>query len=124
MVSVMERPTTSDTTSKESVTSTPPSPRLTAKQNDRLRTRTLFARYRDSGSVALRDELIPLHPGVVRYVAASLPSRGKSFEDLYQVGCHRTPEGCGWFRPDRGFEFLTFAIPTISGEIRRYFQDL
>lgn len=94
------------------------------KQQERLRISALFSQYRQTHDVDLRDQLIQLHLGVVRYVAAKFAGRGESFEDLNQVGCIGLMKAVERFDPERGFQFVTFAFPTITGEIQRYFRDI
>ena len=59
----------------------------------------------------------------VRYVAARFRSRNEPMEDVVQVGTIGLINAIDRFDPERGVQFPTFAMPTIIGEIRRYFRD-
>jgi RNA polymerase sigma-B factor len=51
-------------------------------------------------------------------------NRGIATEDLEQVAYVGLVKAVRGFDPDRGHDFLSFAIPTIRGEVRRHFRDL
>jgi RNA polymerase sigma-B factor len=71
----------------------------------------------------LRDELISSHIGLVTHIARKYANRGEPLDDLIQVGMIGLIKAIDRFAPDKGFEFSTFAMPTIVGEIKRYFRD-
>lgn len=49
--------------------------------------------------------------------------KGFDYDDLYQVGALALISAVERFDVDRGFEFTSFATPTILGEIKKYFRD-
>lgn len=71
----------------------------------------------------LREHLIHRHEGLVRHVVKDYLGSGESYEDLYGVGMLGLINAVDRFDPERGTRFATFAVPTIRGEIRRYFRD-
>ncbi|MGW8378490.1 RNA polymerase sigma factor SigF [Streptomyces sp. ODS28] len=71
----------------------------------------------------VRDELIEANLPLVRYVAARFRSRNEPMEDVVQVGTIGLINAIDRFDAERGVQFPTFAMPTIIGEIRRYFRD-
>ncbi len=71
----------------------------------------------------LRDRLVEAFLPVVRHVAARYRNRGEPLDDLEQVGTIGLLGALDRFEPARGGSFLSFAVPTISGEIRRHFRD-
>lgn len=71
----------------------------------------------------LRERLILMHRNLVTFLARRFAERGELFEDVMQVGMLGLIYAIDSFDPSRGVRFSTFAIPTISGEIRRYFRD-
>jgi RNA polymerase sigma-B factor len=61
---------------------------------------------------------------VARNLARRYTHRGVPLEDLTQVATLGLINAIDRYDPERGAEFLAFAIPTVQGEIRRYFRDL
>jgi RNA polymerase sigma-B factor len=90
---------------------------------DREQTRQLLVKFAGSKSPELREQLTLAYAGVVRYLAMRFANRGEPLEDLVQVGMVGLLKAIDRFEPERGFEFITFALPTIVGEIKRYFRD-
>lgn len=87
----------------------------------------LFAEFAgsDDGSrrTRLRESLITGYLPVARRLAAKYHDRGVAGEDLLQVASIGLMNAVDRFDPTHGVPFLGFAIPTIQGEIRRYFRD-
>ena len=71
----------------------------------------------------LRDQLITGFLPVARHLAGRFAQRGVPLEDLVQIATLGLINAVDRFDPERGREFLAFAIPTIQGELRRYFRD-
>ncbi|MBB1256114.1 RNA polymerase sigma factor SigF [Streptomyces alkaliterrae] len=70
-----------------------------------------------------RAALIELNIPLVRYVARRFHNRNEPMEDIVQVGTIGLINAIDRFDHNRGVQFPTFAMPTIVGEIRRYFRD-
>jgi RNA polymerase sigma-B factor len=80
----------------------------------------------DEGSVAYcrqREAIIEQSLPLAQHVARRFRGRGQPHNDLYQVACVGLVNAVNRFQPDTGSEFLAFAVPTIMGEVRRYFRD-
>jgi RNA polymerase sigma-B factor len=90
---------------------------------DRARAARLHAEFAESKDPEVRERLILAYAGVVRYLALRFTCRGEPLEDLIQVGMLGLIKAIDRFEPQRGFEFITFAMPTIIGEIKRHFRD-
>ncbi|WP_284116678.1 RNA polymerase sigma factor SigF [Streptomyces fragilis] len=71
----------------------------------------------------VRGALIEANLPLVRYAAARSRSRNEPMEDVVQVGTIGLINAIDRFDPDRGVQFPTFAMPTVVGEIKRYFRD-
>jgi RNA polymerase sigma-B factor len=71
----------------------------------------------------VRAALIEVNLPLVRYAAARFRSRNEPMEDVVQVGTIGLINAIDRFDPARGVQFPTFAMPTVVGEIKRYFRD-
>jgi RNA polymerase sigma-B factor len=60
---------------------------------------------------------------VARSIAGRYRGRGVAIEDLEQVACLALVGAARRYDPDKAEDFLTFAVPTIQGEVKRYFRD-
>ncbi len=72
---------------------------------------------------ALRRELVEGYLPVARHIAHRFAGRGEPEDDLVQAGTLGLIGAVDRFDPHRGLDFLSFAVPTITGEIRRHFRD-
>ncbi|HEY2794462.1 MAG TPA: SigB/SigF/SigG family RNA polymerase sigma factor [Micromonosporaceae bacterium] len=71
----------------------------------------------------LRDEVICACLPVVRRLAARFFGRGETPEDLVQVATIGLIKSVDRYDPTRETQFLSYATPTILGEIKRHFRD-
>ncbi|AKH86692.1 RNA polymerase sigma factor [Streptomyces sp. CNQ-509] len=71
----------------------------------------------------VRNTLIELNLALVKFAASRFRSRSEPMEDIIQVGTIGLIKAIDRFEPARGVEFPTFAMPTIIGEIKRFFRD-
>jgi len=83
----------------------------------------LLERYAVSREPALRDELVESYLPLARAVARRFEGRGVEREDLQQVASIALMKAIERFEPARGFRFVTYAIPTIAGDVRNYLRD-
>ncbi|UFN44657.1 sigma-70 family RNA polymerase sigma factor [Nocardioides okcheonensis] len=72
----------------------------------------------------LVHELIETNAQVARSMAARYRDRGIDVEDLEQVALVGLTKAAQRFEPDAGHDFLSYAVPTVRGELRRHFRDL
>lgn len=72
---------------------------------------------------ALLQEVIVLNIPVAKSLAARYRNRGQPVEELEQVACLALTKVVRNFRPDRGDDLLVLAVPSILGELKRYFRD-
>jgi RNA polymerase sigma-B factor len=82
-----------------------------------------FRAYRASGDHAARNALVEEHLGFADYLARRFTHRGEPIDDLRQVALIGLVKAVERFDPDRGVSFTSFAVPTITGEIKRHFRD-
>ena len=71
----------------------------------------------------VRNTLVELNLALVKFAAARFRGRSEPMEDIVQVGMIGLIKAIDRFDVDREFEFPTFAMPTVLGEIRRFFRD-
>lgn len=71
----------------------------------------------------VREALINGYLPLAEHLARRFAGRGEPLDDLIQVATIGLINAVDRFEPDRGSHFLSFAIPTITGELRRYFRD-
>ncbi|MEU5435179.1 RNA polymerase sigma factor SigF [Streptomyces sp. NPDC020719] len=94
----------------------------------RALSKTLFARLDslEEGTHEysyVRNTLVELNLALVKFAASRFRSRSEPMEDIIQVGTIGLIKAIDRFEHDRGVEFPTFAMPTIVGEIKRFFRD-
>ncbi len=70
-----------------------------------------------------RQQVVTEYLPVARSLAARYSGRGVERCDLEQLACMGLIKAVQRWRPGRSDDFLQFAVPTIVGEIRRYFRD-
>ncbi len=83
----------------------------------------LFAAYRATGDIALRNEIAEKYLYIAAVIAKKFTGRGVEYDDLYQVASLALLKGIDRFDPEKGILFSTFITPTIAGEIKNYFRD-
>lgn len=83
----------------------------------------LFAEYKKNPSIELRNKIVEKYLYMVDILIRKYLGKGVDYDDLYQVGALALVSAVERFDPDKGFEFSSFATPTILGEIKKYFRD-
>lgn len=83
----------------------------------------LARRFHDDHDLQARDELVERLMPLIRTLAARFVGRGETYEDLLQVGALGLVKAIGRFVPTPGSRFVSYAAPTITGEMQRHFRD-
>jgi RNA polymerase sigma-B factor len=71
----------------------------------------------------LRAEIVEAWLPMAERLAGRFRSRGESFEDLRQVAALGLVKAVDRYDPERGNAFESYAVPTVTGEIKRHFRD-
>jgi RNA polymerase sigma-B factor len=102
---------------------TKPSTSMRSTQSAVDDTQQLFTRWQQDGDRASREALVAQFMPLVRSLARRYGRSSEPFEDLLQVGSLGLLKALDRFDPERGHSFQSFAVPTVLGEMRRYFRD-
>ena len=95
---------------------------MSSNQNNEL-LKEKFIKYKESKDINIRNELVEDYLYLVEILAKKYINKGVEYDDLYQVGSMALVYAVERYDIDKGFEFTSFATPTIIGEIKRYFRD-
>ena len=86
--------------------------------------RDLFERWQRDKDPRVRECLVERYLPLARKLAARYRGQaGEPFDDLLQVASLGLLKAIDRFDPDRGTAFSSFAVPTILGELKRYFRE-
>ncbi len=83
----------------------------------------LFEAWQDDADQKARETLVRRFTPLARSLARRYGRSSEPFEDLLQVAMLGLLKAIDRFDPERGHAFASFAVPTILGEMRRYFRD-
>ncbi len=75
------------------------------------------------GDKAAAEKLVEANSGLIWSIVRRYLGRGVDSEDLYQLGCVGFLKALQTFDTEYGTRFSTYAVPKISGEIRRFLRD-
>ena len=83
----------------------------------------LLLRYHRHGDLDAHEELAARFVPVARDLAARYRYTNEPLEDLTQVACLGLMKAIDRFEPGRGSRFMSYAVPTMVGELKRHFRD-
>ncbi len=93
------------------------------RKKERDRKRRDFEEYNKTRDPELREKLIEDNLYIAEILAKKYYGRGIDYDDIYQVASIGLIYAVDRYDPSKGFEFSSFATPTIIGEIKKYFRD-
>ena len=76
-----------------------------------------------AGDMAAKEQLVSKNSGLIWSVVKRFFGHGVESDDLFQLGCVGFLKAVDGFDPAFGTQFSTYAVPKISGEIRRFLRD-
>ncbi len=83
----------------------------------------MLEQYAKTRSKTQRDSLFETLFPLAKAVARRFTGRGVDLEDLEQVAGMALLKALERFEPQRGYRFVTYAVPTITGDVRNYLRD-
>lgn len=83
----------------------------------------LFNQYQSNPSIELRNQIVEDYLFMVDILIRKYLGKGVDYDDLYQVGALALVSAVERFDVSKGYDFKSFATPTILGEIKKYFRD-
>lgn len=93
------------------------------KKQEKRDIKELFAEFDKTRDPKIREELIERNLYIAEILAKKYVNRGIDYDDLYQVASIGLILAVDRYDVSKGFEFSSYATPTIMGEIKKYFRD-
>lgn len=93
------------------------------KQFDKEEQNRLFKEYKETKDKKIRDKLIEDNLYIAEILAKKYANKGIDYDDIFQVASIGLIYAVDRFDISRGYQFSSFATPTIIGEIKRHFRD-
>lgn len=95
-----------------------------AVQNSKtIKNQDLFLQYQKTKNVDVRNQIFDKYKYMAEIISRKYNNKGIEHEDIFQIACMGLIYAIERFDINRGFEFTSFATPTILGEIKKYFRD-
>jgi len=101
----------------------PPLRSQPARDPREARDNELLVRYHRHGDLDAREALAARFVPVARDLASRYRYTNEPLEDLVQVACLGLMKAIDRFEPGRGSRFMSYAVPTMVGELKRHFRD-
>ncbi len=83
----------------------------------------LFTQYLNTKDLKYRNLIISKYMNLAEFLSKKFINRGVDYDDIYQVACMALIKAVDRFSLEKGVKFISFATPTILGEIKRFFRD-
>jgi RNA polymerase sigma-B factor len=78
---------------------------------------------RDRRREEIKAELVVMHTSLARYIAGRYARRGEPQEDVEQAAMVGLVKAINRYDPQVGERFVSYAAPTMTGEVKRHFRD-
>lgn len=85
--------------------------------------RELFEEYYINRDIRVRNQIVSRYISLADIISKKFINRGVELDDIYQVACMALINAVERFDTSEDVKFVSFATPTIIGEIKRYFRD-
>lgn len=92
-------------------------------ENKKVRNYDLFFKYQETHSIETRNQIFDKYKYMAEIISRKYMNKGIEYDDVYQVACMGLIYAIERFDLEKGFEFTSFATPTILGEIKKHFRD-
>ena len=94
-----------------------------SKNSKRIKNYDLFLLYHETKDIEIRNQIFEKYKYMAEIISRKYSNRGIEHDDIYQFACMGLIFAIERFDISKGFEFTSFATPTILGEIKKYFRD-
>lgn len=84
---------------------------------------SLFIEYRNNPTIENRNSIVKRYMYLAEIISKKFLNRGLDYEDIYQVACVALIKAVERYSLDKGVKFISFATPTVIGEVKRFFRD-
>lgn len=88
-----------------------------------IKNHDMFLLYNESRDIEIRNQIFEKYKYMAEIISRKYSNRGIEYDDIYQIACMGLIYAIERFDISKGFEFTSFATPTILGEIKKYFRD-
>lgn len=88
-----------------------------------IKNQDLFLQYQKTRDVEVRNQIFEKYRYMAEIISRKYNNKGIEHEDIFQIACMGLIFAIERFDVTKGFEFTSFATPTILGEIKKYFRD-
>ncbi|NYB75440.1 SigB/SigF/SigG family RNA polymerase sigma factor [Sedimentibacter hydroxybenzoicus DSM 7310] len=95
-----------------------------AIQNTKIiKNQDLFLLYHETRDIEVRNQIFEKYKYMAEIISRKYNNKGIEHDDIFQIACMGLIYAIERFDITKGFEFTSFATPTILGEIKKYFRD-
>ena len=88
-----------------------------------IKNQDLFLLYHETKDIEVRNQIFEKYKYMAEIISRKYNNKGIEHDDIFQIACMGLIYAIERFDITKGFEFTSFATPTILGEIKKYFRD-